>query len=72
VKAQIPKVHVEFSDKDSGLDYGGVILLEQIRTLDKSRLLEKKGRLSKAKIQEVDLGLKYSLGVVQRGRESTR
>ena len=66
VKAQIPRIHVEFSDKDSRLDYGGVILLEQLRTLDKSRLIEKRGSLSKAKMQEVDLGLKYSLGLLER------
>jgi mRNA interferase MazF len=65
VKAQIPKIHVEFSDKDSGLDYGGVVLLEQIRTLDKSRLIEKRGRLSKVRMQQDDLGLKYSVGLRQ-------
>lgn len=69
VKAQIPNIHVEFSGKDSGLDYGGVILLEQIRTLDKRRLIEKRGRLSRAKVQEVDLGLKYSLGLRERKKK---
>ena len=42
-KAKMP-THIELAAKDYGLNKDSVILLEQIRTIDKRRLREKIGR----------------------------
>ena len=46
-KAKMP-THIEISAAEYGLNKDSVILLEQIRTIDKRRLREKIGRLDKA------------------------
>ena len=56
-KAKIPTQKKYKLDKDS------VILLEQIRTLDKKRLKEKLTYLSDDKMKEVDNALMISLGL---------
>ena len=43
-KARLP-THIELSARSYGLSRDSVILLEQIRTLDKSRLRERMGQL---------------------------
>ena len=43
-KAKMP-THIELAAKDYGLNKDSVILLEQIRTIDKRRLREKIGRI---------------------------
>lgn len=52
-KAKIP-THVEISSKELGINRDSVVLLEQIRTLDKRRLKEKIGSISKEKMKEID------------------
>lgn len=42
-------------------DGGSTILLEQLRTLDKSRLRNKIGKLSKRAMDKIDEGLKISM-----------
>ena len=54
--------HVEVAAAESGLSRNSTILLEQIRTIDQSLLGDKAGRLSKAKMTEVDEAIKTSLG----------
>ena len=61
-KAKIP-THVEIEKKKYKLDKDSVILLEQIRTLDKKRLKEKLTFLSESKMIEVDNALDISLGL---------
>ena len=61
-KAKIP-THVEIEKKKYKLDKDSVILLEQIRTLDKKRLKEKLTYLSDDKMKEVDNALMISLGL---------
>ncbi|HGO1430689.1 TPA: type II toxin-antitoxin system PemK/MazF family toxin [Staphylococcus aureus] len=55
--------HVEIEKKKYKLDKDSVILLEQIRTLDKKRLKEKLTYLSDDKMKEVDNALMISLGL---------
>ncbi|MDN8812037.1 type II toxin-antitoxin system PemK/MazF family toxin, partial [Staphylococcus aureus] len=55
-KAKIP-THVEIEKKKYNLDKDSVILLEQIRTLDKKRLKETLTYLSDDKMKEVDNAL---------------
>ncbi|WRN76217.1 type II toxin-antitoxin system PemK/MazF family toxin [Staphylococcus aureus] len=61
-KAKIP-THVEIEKKKYKLDKDSVILLEQIRTLDKKQLKEKLTYLSDDKMKEVDNALMISLGL---------
>ncbi len=59
-KAKLP-THIEIS-KENGLQKDSVILLEQIRTIDKQRLQEKIGQLPAPLMNQVDKALKVSLG----------
>ncbi|HAL09919.1 MAG TPA: PemK family transcriptional regulator [Staphylococcus sp.] len=61
-KAKIP-THVEIEAAKYKLDRDSVILLEQIRTIDKKRLKEKLTYLSDAKMKEVDTAIAISLNL---------
>ena len=63
-KAKLP-THIELSANEFGLIKDSVILLEQIRTLDKKRLKDRIGELSDAKMKKVDTALLISLGFNQ-------
>ncbi|WP_031545193.1 MULTISPECIES: type II toxin-antitoxin system PemK/MazF family toxin [Salinicoccus] len=62
-KAKIP-THVEISKDTYNLDKDSVILLEQIRTVDKKRLREKLTYLNEDKMKEVDKALMISLDLM--------
>ena len=62
-KAKLP-THIELSALEYGLAKDSVILLEQIRTIDKKRLKERIGLLSTPKMLQVEKALLISLGVV--------
>lgn len=61
-KAKLP-THIEISAHEYGLNKDSVILLEQIRTIDKKRLREKIGFLDKNMMLKVDNSLQISLGL---------
>ena len=61
-KAKMP-THIELGAKEYGLNKDSVILLEQIRTLDKKRLREKIGRLDDELMLKVDTALSISFGL---------
>ena len=61
-KAKLP-THIEISAYEYGLNKDSVILLEQIRTIDKKRLREKIGCLDKNMMLKVDNSLQISLGL---------
>lgn len=63
-KAKLP-THMELNAKSFGLPKDSVILLEQIRTIDKRRLKEKIGHLDGILMDDVDRGLSVSFGLVQ-------
>lgn len=63
-KAKMP-THIELPCKVYGLAKDSVILLEQIRTLDKRRLKEKIGELSASTMTQVDKALLISLGFIK-------
>ncbi len=50
-KAKLP-THIEISSSDNGLKSDSVVLTEQIRTIDKSRLKEKIGHIEDGKIMD--------------------
>lgn len=60
-KAKLP-THIELNGGDYGLPKDSVVLLEQIRTLDKTRLKEKIGEISIDKMQKINQALMISLG----------
>ncbi|MCF8011855.1 MAG: type II toxin-antitoxin system PemK/MazF family toxin [Clostridiales bacterium] len=62
-KAKLP-THVEMGPTDGGLNRNSVILLEQIRTIDKSRMLEKVTSLSEEMMEKVDQALEISVGII--------
>ena len=61
-KAKMP-THIELSANEYGLNKDSVILLEQIRTIDKRRLREKIGRLDTDMMSRVDKALFISFGI---------
>ncbi|KJR98364.1 MAG: PemK family transcriptional regulator [Peptococcaceae bacterium BRH_c4a] len=63
-KAKLP-THVEMLVGDGGLERDSVILLEQIRTIDKSRLMEKVATLSEDMMKKVNQAAEISLGLVE-------
>lgn len=63
-KAKLP-THVEIRADDYGLERDSVILLEQLRTIDKRRLKEKLAHLDEESMIRVNEGLMISLGLVQ-------
>ena len=61
-KAKMP-THIELAAKDYGLNKVSVILLEQIRTIDKRRLREKIGRIDDGLMASVNNALSISFGL---------
>lgn len=62
-KAKLP-THIEVRQGQFGLPKDSVILLEQIRTLDKRRLKERLGQLDAETMSRVDRAILISLGFV--------
>ena len=60
-KAKLP-THIELPSSSYGLQRDSVILLEQIRTLDKRRLKERIGELNESTMNMVDKAILISLG----------
>lgn len=63
-KAKLP-THVEVTAKGSGLEKDSVILLEQIRTIDKTRLREKVTSLNEEIMNKVAQAVEISLGLIE-------
>ena len=61
-KAKLP-THIEIPGSDYGLNKDSVILLEQIRTIDKRRLKEKTGHADCELCEDIEHALKISLGL---------
>ena len=61
-KARLP-THIELSAQSYGLSRDSVILLEQIRTIDKSRLRERMGKLDTETMTRVDNAIAVSFGL---------
>ena len=61
-KARLP-THIELDAQSVGLSRDSVILLEQIRTIDKSRLRERMGKLDDVTMNKVDNAIAVSFGL---------
>lgn len=62
-KAKLP-THVEIEAKLHGMERDSVILLEQIRTIDKQRLTDKITHLEEDTMRKVDEALQISVGLI--------
>lgn len=67
-KAKLP-THIEVEAQQCGLAKNSVVLLEQIRTIDKKRLKEKMGKLDHESMNAVDRALSISLDCRRRNSE---
>ena len=63
-KAKLP-THIELKKEKYNLLKDSVVLLEQIRTLDKKRLQNRISSIDKTTMQEIDVAMMISLGIVQ-------
>lgn len=61
-KAKLP-THIELKKEKYNLVKDSVVLLEQIRTLDKRRLKEHVGNVDELTMQRVDVAIMISLGI---------
>ena len=61
-KARLP-THINIRAADTGLAKDSVVLLEQIRTLDKHRLRERAGQITPEDQRRVNQALDVSLGL---------
>ncbi len=61
-KAKLP-THIEVNAQMYGLSKDSVILLEQVRTIDKKRLKEKIGRLDDELMNKVNEAISISFGL---------
>lgn len=62
-KAKLP-THIELNAKGYGIPKESVILLEQVRTIDKKRLREKVGHLDDELMAKVNEAIAVSFGLV--------
>lgn len=68
-KARLP-THIPLCAAGCGLTKDSVILLEQIRTIDKQRLRECMGGIPHDVMKQVDNALEISFGLIPRPRRS--
>ncbi len=61
-KTRLP-THIDIHAGDVGLQKDSVVLLEQIRTIDKRRLKEKMGHLDEGVMNEVNSAISVSFGL---------
>ena len=61
-KTKLP-THIQLQATGSGLQRDSIVLLEQIRTLDKRRLKEHMGRLDDVSMRRIDQALQVSFGL---------
>lgn len=65
-KTKLP-THIDVHAERAGLSRDSIVLLEQLRTLDKRRLKEKMGHLDEQMMQEIDNAIAVSLGLLPHG-----
>mgnify|MGYP000813619653 CR=1 FL=1 len=63
-KTNLP-THIRVNADGCGLAKDSIVLLEQVRTLDKSRLRERMGRLDEPAMHQVDSAIAVSFGLPQ-------
>lgn len=64
-KTKLP-THIELNSGGCGLAKDSVVLLEQIRTIDKKRLKEKMGEVDNGSMSQINTALSISFGLGQQ------
>ena len=62
-KSRLP-THIEIDSASCGLAKDSVVLLEQVRTIDKKRLKEKMGTIDDNSMKEINNAISVSFGLV--------
>lgn len=62
-KTNLP-THIQVDAQECGLSKDSIVLLEQVRTIDKKRLKEKMGNLDDGDMSRVNHALSVSLGIL--------
>jgi mRNA interferase MazF len=65
-KTKLP-THIDIYAERAGLARDSIVLLEQLRTLDKRRLKEKMGHLDEGLMADIDTAIAVSLGLLPHG-----
>jgi len=65
-KASLP-THIAIEANDSGLQKDSVVLLEQVRTIDKTRLKEKMGSVNMGSMNKINTAISISFGLTADG-----
>lgn len=65
VRSLIPRYQVLVRAPEGGLDLDCVVALNQLRTVDKTRLVRRIGRLKPSTILQVNDALRISLGLIE-------
>ena len=63
-KAKLP-THINLAAQTCGLPKDSIVLLEQVRTLDKTRLRERMGRVDAPVMDRIDVAIAVSFGLAQ-------
>ena len=64
IKRRDIPTHVELTkDKENGLEFNSMVLLEQIITIDKNKMFGKIGTVCEKDLENVNKGLEISLGL---------
>lgn len=73
-RMQKPKMptHVLIDSEHAGIERDSVILLEQVRTIDKQRLRDKVTHLEDSIMNRVNHSLQISIGLLSQKKESPR
>ncbi|MGO5096989.1 type II toxin-antitoxin system PemK/MazF family toxin [Agathobaculum sp. LCP25S3_E8] len=66
IKCRRLPTHVALDGRQCGLQSESTIMLEQLRTLDKQRLLAYVGSVGRRKMNEVDKALEISVGTAKK------
>ena len=62
-KTNLP-THIQVDAQECGLSKDSIVLLEQVRTIDKRRLKERMGNLDESDMSRVNRALSVSLGIL--------
>lgn len=65
IKSKYLPTHVLLAAFDCSLPHNSMVMLEQLRTLDKLRLRQYAGSLSKRKMDEINAALEISIGLAE-------
>lgn len=69
ISSQVPKIlgpeRVLVTERETGLEKNSVIMVTQIRAIDKTRLIKKVGNLRRDKLFEVEESIRLILGMIE-------